>query len=233
VEKRGFVAAASCRHLFPSAARIMSEFATGHHVEQSPAPPALSAEGPTLQVSTVVPGTLSSTPVVASSTATQTAAPPTFLCAPPAPTAADDLPAALTARRTAVQSPEPTSLWLRRGDQLFVGVLLALGLPLLVVYGGRISGWGRPPVAVERSASSAYEVKLDINPASWIEWEQLDGIGETLAKRIVADREAHGPFGSIEELRRVKGIGAKTVERMRPWLKFGSDEGVAEGPGGR
>ena len=40
-----------------------------------------------------------------------------------------------------------------------------------------------------------------------------------ISKRIVEDREANGPFESIEALQRVKGIGPKTIERIRPWLQ--------------
>ena len=70
----------------------------------------------------------------------------------------------------------------------------------------------------------AYVFQVDANRATWIEWAQLDGIGEKLAKRIVADRSEHGPFQSVEDLRRVKGIGAKTLEKMRPHLTFPSAE---------
>ena len=63
--------------------------------------------------------------------------------------------------------------------------------------------------------------RVEINSATWIEWMQLDGIGETMAHRIVADREANGPFQSIEELQRVRGIGPATLDRIRPWLTMG------------
>lgn len=63
-----------------------------------------------------------------------------------------------------------------------------------------------------------YVYRIDINQAEWPAWTQLPGIGETLARRIVAERESHGPFVSIEDLRRVKGVGAKTLDKMRPHL---------------
>ena len=47
------------------------------------------------------------------------------------------------------------------------------------------------------------------------------GIGEATAKKIVADREANGPFKSVDEVQRVKGIGPATLEKMRPWLVCG------------
>lgn len=63
--------------------------------------------------------------------------------------------------------------------------------------------------------------RVEINSATWVEWMQLDGIGETMAHRIVADREANGPFRSIDEVQRVRGIGPATLDRIRPWLTMG------------
>jgi competence protein ComEA len=63
-----------------------------------------------------------------------------------------------------------------------------------------------------------YQFRVAMNSATWVEWAQLDGIGETLARRIVADRAERGPFESPEDLLRVKGIGRKTVEKLRPFL---------------
>ncbi len=52
----------------------------------------------------------------------------------------------------------------------------------------------------------------------------LDGIGMAKAQAIVAYREQHGAFNSLEELLQVKGIGAKTLDRNRDMitLKTGS-----------
>jgi competence protein ComEA len=46
----------------------------------------------------------------------------------------------------------------------------------------------------------------------------MPNIGEQLAKRIVTDRQEHGPFRDLSELRRVRGIGPKTLEGMKPFL---------------
>ena len=72
--------------------------------------------------------------------------------------------------------------------------------------------------------SRQLDFRIDVNSATWVEWGQLDGIGDTMARRIVADREENGPFRSIDELRRVKGIGPKTLERLRPWLSIGPQQ---------
>lgn len=115
---------------------------------------------------------------------------------------------------------EPPRLWLRRADQLFVGVCLVALVALLIVYWARLSGWGMRPVEIERLPQNKYAYRLDINTATWVEWAQLDGIGETLARRIIADREQNGPFRSVDDISRVRGIGPKTLENIRPWLEL-------------
>lgn len=55
---------------------------------------------------------------------------------------------------------------------------------------------------------------IDINRATEQELRQLPGIGPTLARRIIEAR----PFQRVEDLRRVRGIGAKTLDRLRPFI---------------
>ena len=45
--------------------------------------------------------------------------------------------------------------------------------------------------------------------------KSLDGIGNSKAQAIVAWRDAHGPFKSVDDLSQVKGFGPKTLERNR------------------
>lgn len=60
--------------------------------------------------------------------------------------------------------------------------------------------------------------KINVNTASIQELDSLPGIGLTLAQRIVDDRKQFGPYESVDELKRVKGIGTETVERLRPFV---------------
>ena len=55
---------------------------------------------------------------------------------------------------------------------------------------------------------------LNVNHATAIELEGLPGIGPALARRIVADREAQGPFATIAALDRVPGIGPALMARL-------------------
>jgi competence protein ComEA len=56
-----------------------------------------------------------------------------------------------------------------------------------------------------------------------VEWLQLPAIGETLARRIVEDREQRGPFDSLEDVTRVRGIGPGTFAQIRPYLRLDSE----------
>lgn len=58
-------------------------------------------------------------------------------------------------------------------------------------------------------------VPLDPNALRALDWERLPGIGPALAARIVFDRQRNGAFHSLMDLERVRGIGPKTVDRIR------------------
>lgn len=62
---------------------------------------------------------------------------------------------------------------------------------------------------------------IDVNRASEADLTALRGIGPALARRIVAYREANGPFRSVEELAQVKGIGAAKLEGFRDQATVG------------
>jgi competence protein ComEA len=76
----------------------------------------------------------------------------------------------------------------------------------------------RPPaVAVELTAGWP-DMRIDINSASAAELALLPGIGPRLSERIVDDRAARGPYGTLEELTRVNRIGPTIVQRIRPYV---------------
>jgi competence protein ComEA len=59
--------------------------------------------------------------------------------------------------------------------------------------------------------------RVDINRAGAAELQRLPGIGPKLAERIIAYRQEHGSFASVDELGDVAGIGAKKLDRLRPF----------------
>ncbi|MDP8957691.1 MAG: helix-hairpin-helix domain-containing protein, partial [Actinomycetota bacterium] len=56
---------------------------------------------------------------------------------------------------------------------------------------------------------------IQLNEASAAELETLPGVGPVLAERIVAQREEHGPFASVEDLLDVPGIGEAKLAALR------------------
>ena len=59
---------------------------------------------------------------------------------------------------------------------------------------------------------------ININRATEAELVTLDGVGSSKAQAIILYREMFGGFKSIDELTKVKGIGAKTIEKNRQRL---------------
>lgn len=72
-----------------------------------------------------------------------------------------------------------------------------------------------PTRAAEPDDSQASGL-ININSASVEELKNLPGIGDVLAQRIVAHREANGPFQSTEELKEVEGISSSVAETLEP-----------------
>ena len=74
--------------------------------------------------------------------------------------------------------------------------------------------------AEERARPLREGERLDPNRASAAELDRLPGIGPTAAAAIVASREREGPFARVEDLARVRGLGAAALARIRGHLDF-------------
>jgi competence protein ComEA len=74
-----------------------------------------------------------------------------------------------------------------------------------------VSPAAEEPVQVATAAAAP----INVNAASVQQLQSLPRIGEVTAQRIVAYREEHGAFKTVDELTQVKGIGAKTLEKLR------------------
>ncbi len=94
----------------------------------------------------------------------------------------------------------------RKGEALPVAPARAPAAP---------GGAGRPAAA---AAKTEIKLPLHLNLASAAELETVPGIGPALAARIIAYRQANGPFAAVEDLLNVAGIGEKTLAKLRPYL---------------
>ncbi|WP_323704699.1 helix-hairpin-helix domain-containing protein [Mammaliicoccus sp. Dog046] len=79
-----------------------------------------------------------------------------------------------------------------------------------------IVGESAPPTQLASEQSNKLEV--NINTATKEQIEKLPGIGPSKAESIVRTREAEGEFKSIEDLKKVKGFGDKTIESLKEFI---------------
>ena len=101
------------------------------------------------------------------------------------------------------------------------GSLLALAASLLVMmvsYWLYRGGHQGQLIHIDRAPALQAQFQVDVNRADWPELIQLPGIGETLARRLILEREENGPYHNLDELTRVSGIGLRTLDKMRPYL---------------
>lgn len=70
--------------------------------------------------------------------------------------------------------------------------------------------------AINERAKKPSAGPVDLNSASADELMRLPGIGRHYADEIVRYRMVHGPFQSVDDITRVKGIGPKKLARLRP-----------------
>jgi competence protein ComEA len=85
----------------------------------------------------------------------------------------------------------------------------AVGAPAPAVDPAAVTGAGSSPGGV--SADSP----VNLNSATAEQLDELPGVGPATADAIVRDREAHGPFTSVDDLARVRGIGPAKLEQLR------------------
>lgn len=77
------------------------------------------------------------------------------------------------------------------------------------------------PVEKAETETQAISFPININTATKEEFMALPGIGEVLAGRILAYRDANGAFRTVEGLMAVEGIGEKRVEEILEFITIG------------
>ena len=115
---------------------------------------------------------------------------------------------------TPVPQPNPDAH--SRRAQVVLGAFVALLVVLLALrgYGARLNA--RPTDHTRAVA------RTDLNSADVSQLEQVPGIGPKTARAIADHRDAHGPFGSVENVLDVRGVGPATYEKVRDHLRAGS-----------
>lgn len=108
----------------------------------------------------------------------------------------------------------------RRADQAGVNLVakVADGQQVIVPRRGAaagVAGGGAAGPAAPAGAGGAAGPKVSLGSATPEQLDGIDGIGPTLARRIVEYRQRNGGFSSVDELRQVDGIGEKRFESLR------------------
>lgn len=75
-----------------------------------------------------------------------------------------------------------------------------------------------PDAPAEPTMADPTFTPVDLNTASQAQLESVKGIGPVTAANIIAYRASAGRFTSVDELLNVQGIGAKTLEKIRPYV---------------
>ncbi|PFG94544.1 competence protein ComEA [Saccharopolyspora erythraea NRRL 2338] len=94
------------------------------------------------------------------------------------------------------------------GEQLYVGVPPP---PELAT--------GSPVGSARGTSGNGNDSKIDLNTATEEQFDELPGVGEVTAKRIVQWRTENGRFASVEQLREVDGIGDTRFSRLRELVR--------------
>jgi competence protein ComEA len=90
----------------------------------------------------------------------------------------------------------------------------------------RAGGKRRPKSSIKAGSVAAVagigvpRPKLDVDVATAAQLDSLPGMTPTVAKRIVADRMAHGPFTNLGRLSRVKGVTTKLLQHIDTLVVF-------------
>jgi len=74
-------------------------------------------------------------------------------------------------------------------------------------------------VAATTASGGSGDAVLDLNAATLSDLDSLPGVGPVMAGRILDWRTAHGRFSTVDQLREISGIGARTFERLKPHVR--------------
>lgn len=108
-----------------------------------------------------------------------------------------------------------------RKTLLFIGILILIG-SLLRLFNSELPFSNSFTNSTEETVEikNHSEVIVNINLASFDQLEKIPGIGSVIAQRIIAYRDQFGLFKSLEDLKKVKGIGDKKLKNIKKYLIF-------------
>jgi competence protein ComEA len=103
------------------------------------------------------------------------------------------------------------------GEQVVVGIAPLPGQPAALASSVSPGGEPQPPAA--DAADVTATAPVDLNTATAAQLDTLPGIGPVTAEAIIAWRDSHGSFGSVEQLSEVDGIGPARLDKLRDLVR--------------
>jgi competence protein ComEA len=82
--------------------------------------------------------------------------------------------------------------------------------------------------AAQDGRTASGQPTVNINTATSEQLQLLPGVGPALAGRIIAFREANGPFEKVDELAAVQGIGDTSLAKLRPYVATSGETSLRE-----
>jgi competence ComEA-like helix-hairpin-helix protein len=114
--------------------------------------------------------------------------------------------------------PTKSERFFRRADQPAVAAVLCVCAVLIGLFVLRLGKAKQGVIDIDRLPASEADMQVELNLAPWTEFANLPGIGEYLGRSIVGYRQQHGDFQSVEDVKRVPGIGESRFRRMKSYL---------------
>jgi len=102
-----------------------------------------------------------------------------------------------------------------------VAVLTCVALSRATPVPAEVVARAAAPVRSPEASALRDGLSLDPNLATAGDFDLLPGVGPSLAARIIENRREKGPFLKLDDLRRVRGIGQKTLQKLAPFMRFG------------
>jgi len=109
---------------------------------------------------------------------------------------------------------------MRETKRIFV-MMVALGFFLIPVVALAQQHAINPAEIGKKASKVIAEEKININTATVEQFQNLPGIGSSIAQEIINYRHEHGPFQKVEDIMQVKGIGEKKFEKIKDLITVG------------